>query len=135
MTDETRAALVEELAESMWNAEGSASAIAGPKPWQSMTPSDIAYDMMDTYRLEAENVLPIIDRLLAERDIDAMLNAVHPDAAVYVNPYAGDMFGAQITWPCDEGAEWHRCLGLLRPTRAAAIADACRKAREGRDDE
>ena len=100
-------------------------------------------------------VMTIIDRLLAERDIDAMLNAVHPKAkltGVYeidgqyeslrkhgesVDPTT-DLYYADIHWPYTEDIDYdcqtYNSKWGYGPTRVAAIADACRKAREATND-
>lgn len=115
--DEQRAALVEELS----------AAMAG-----LVENNDALIQLVYTPDEYTNKVLmPIIDRVIAELDIDAMLDAV-PNV------------GLMETRLLDDGSARASVFTLLQPpwntwkehkgtgpTRTAAILDACRKAREG----
>jgi hypothetical protein len=74
---------------------------------------------------------PIIDRIHADHDIDAMLDAVHPQARLNYLGYADfDLCWNAYLWTPDFVATTG-----TGPTRTAAIADACKRALEGRNDE
>ena len=79
-----------------------------------------------------------IDHLLATHNIDAMLNAVHPRARVlHLSQVEVEQWYVEIGWTTSDYSSIpavytnHEVVGY-GPTRTAAIADACRKAREDR---
>ena len=78
-----------------------------------------------------DRIMAHIDRLLAERGIDAMLDAVHPQARLNYLGYADfDLCWNAYLWTPDFVATTG-----TGPTRLEAIADACKRALEGRNDE
>lgn len=135
MNDEKRAALVEELAEAMYvGVRGDGvprEREEGAPTWAEAVGRQHAVTVYR--RLDALAIMPIIDRLLASRDIDTMLDAVHPEAMVETwlqeaEPEVGlpAAFIALLRCP---GATFP--INGCGPTRTSAIANACRKAREG----
>lgn len=136
MNAETRAALVEELAEAMWDGE------FDDDDWPAGVERP-SFDMQsDAYQVPLRNYatrsLPIIDRLLAERDIDAMLNAVHPEATLMsLAPKSGlnhsNENWAKVAWPAVGKDYIFEVVEAYGPDRTAAIADACRKARSAQE--
>ena len=125
MNDEKRVALVEGITEAL--RPGVRYAVKLNGGMRDKIDEDIAYDIADKELPDiVEDVMPIIDRLLAERDIDAMLDAVHPQARLNYLGYADfDLCWNAYLWTPDFVATTG-----TGPTRTAAIADACRKARE-----
>ncbi len=95
--------------------------------------ADLSEREKQSDRDQVDRYLPIIDHLLAEHGVDAMLNAVHPTARInYLGGgerHEGNWV-AYIQWFPDQ----YRLYSSdgTGPTRTAAIADACRKAREDR---
>ena len=86
----------------------------------------------------AVSLMQIIDRLLAEHNIDHLLNAVHPKARVlHQSQVESEQWYVEIGWTTTDYSfvpakyKSHERVGY-GPTRTAAIADACRKAREDR---
>ena len=126
MNDEKRVALVEGITEAL--RPGVRYAVELNGGMRDKIDEDIAYDIADKELPDiVEDVMPIIDRLLAERDIDAMLDAVHPQARLNYLGYADfDLCWNAYLWTPDFVATTG-----TGPTRLEAIADACRKAREG----
>ena len=124
MNDEKRVALVEGITEAL--RPGVRYAVKLNGGMRDKIDEDIAYDIADKELPDiVEDVMPIIDRLLAERDIDAMLDAVHPQARLNYLGYADfDLCWNAYLWTPDFVATTG-----TGPTRTAAIADACRKAR------
>ena len=130
MNDEKRVALVEELEEALYGGWMFRTGDSDERlTIKDMTPG-IRRSLVSKYRNipeQAAAIMPIIDRLLAERDIDAMLDAVHPQARLNYLGYADfDLCWNAYLWTPDFVATTG-----TGPTRLEAIADACRKAREG----
>ena len=133
MNAEQRAALVEELADAIYR-----GTLEGEGGIDDGHYQDEFYPYLDGFaRSMANDVLPIIDRLLATHDIDAMLDAAgmkepyiasNADVDGGVTNHGGPFY---VRLYGDDG----RAYSGKGETFVAAVRDACRKAMEGRDDE
>ena len=125
-----RAALVEELAAALYQHDSDKHGIVRLAWDVPVGPRTDA--LKDDFRETAQGLMPIIDRLLAERDIDAMLNAVHGFPSIKV--WEIDYLHGTIGYACEiDNTVGHPTATGTGPTRTAAIADACRKAREQKE--
>jgi hypothetical protein len=134
MNDEKRVALVEELEEALYGGWMFRTGDSDERlTIKDMTPG-IRRSLVSKYRNipeQAAAIMPIIDAMLAERDIDAMLNAVHGFPSIKV--WEIDYLHGTIGYACEiDNTVGHPTATGTGPTRVAAVADACKRALEGR---
>ena len=136
MNDETRAALVEELAAALYQHDSDKHGIVRLAWDVPVGPRTDA--LKDDFRETAQGLMPIINRLLAERDMDALLDGLHPDSALrYVERgriWSGEYKSGEYKWFAGVdilNAETHMkdTSTGTGPTRIAAIRAAVAKAK------
>ena len=116
LTEQERDDLVDELCDRLWDMP---VLLDTTRPQRAM--------------IAEEACLPIIERLLAANDLDALLDSVHPDAVTRSMYVDGDHCEADIGVPKYRdagGPHTYRVFRGTGPKRMDALRDAVAKAKE-----
>ena len=136
MTEDERDALVDEIAQRLAMKKG--------KAWDKFHEEDRVevgahyVNGKDFFCMQARELMPTINLLLAERDIDALLDSVHPDFTIrYLERGSEGVWMAEAVRDIDPPRGSHgQSLSVLfqsytgtGPTRMDALRDAVQKAK------